>query len=264
MKKLLTIAGSDPSGGAGIQADLKTFAAHGHYGMSVITSLTAQNTMGVKAIHTIPVDFFDQQLCAVLEDIQPDAVKIGMVGSAELLAVVVKRLKQFQIQKLVVDPVMVSTSGHALIQEDALQMMKQQLLCMADIITPNLAEAQVLSGMSIQNKADMEQAGRALKEMYDGAILIKGGHLANCADDLLIFNHQQMWLCAPHIDTHNTHGTGCTLSSAIACHLALGKDIASSVKDAKAYIQQCLKDGMDIGHGNGPLNHLCTQKAVIF
>ena len=264
MKKILTIAGSDPSGGAGIQADLKTFAAHGHYGMSVITSLTAQNTMEVIAVHTLPSAFFDQQLCAVLEDIRPDAVKIGMVGSAQLIAIIEKRLKEYQIKNIVVDPVMVSTSKYALIEDAALQAMKTKLLTMADIITPNLAEAQVLSDMCVQSKADMEICAHVLQQTYGTNILIKGGHLSDCADDLLLLQAAPIWLCAPRIKTTNTHGTGCTLSSAIACNLAMKKDMEQSVIEAKQYITQCLTDGMEIGHGNGPLNHLCRIKSSIF
>lgn len=255
MQKVLTIAGTDPSGGAGAQADLKTFMAHKVYGMSVITALVAQNTCGVRDIMNVTPEFLRQQFDCVLEDIFPDAVKIGMVSQPELIEVIVEKLKQYQVKNIVVDPVMVSTSGDRLLAEKALMLLQTTLLPLAQIITPNIPEAEVLCGFHITSKEDMIKAAKVIAQNYQGYILIKGGHFKDCADDLLYHANEILWLPCEKIQNPNTHGTGCTLSSAIASNLALGYDIKTSVKNAKAYITGALQDGLDLGKGSGPLNH---------
>lgn len=255
MQKVLTIAGTDPSGGAGAQADLKTFMAHKVYGMSVITALVAQNTCGVRDIMNVTPEFLRQQFDCVLEDIFPDAVKIGMVSQPELIEVIVEKLKQYQVKNIVVDPVMVSTSGDRLLAEKALMLLQTTLLPLAQIITPNIPEAEVLCGFHITSKEDMMKAATVIAQNYQGYILIKGGHFKDCADDLLYHANEILWLPCEKIQNPNTHGTGCTLSSAIASNLALGYDIKTSVKNAKAYITGALQDGLDLGKGSGPLNH---------
>lgn len=255
MQKVLTIAGTDPSGGAGAQADLKTFMAHKVYGMSVITALVAQNTCGVRDIMNVTPEFLRQQFDCVLEDIFPDAVKIGMVSQPELIEVIVEKLKQYQVKNIVVDPVMVSTSGDRLLAEKALMLLQTTLLPLAQIITPNIPEAEVLCGFHITSKEDMIKAATVIAQNYQGYILIKGGHFKDCADDLLYHANEILWLPCEKIQNPNTHGTGCTLSSAIASNLALGYDIKTSVKNAKAYITGALQDGLDLGKGSGPLNH---------
>lgn len=255
MQKVLTIAGTDPSGGAGAQADLKTFMAHKVYGMSVITALVAQNTCGVRDIMNVTPGFLRQQFDCVLEDIFPDAVKIGMVSQPELIEVIVEKLKQYQVKNIVVDPVMVSTSGDRLLAEKALMLLQTTLLPLAQIITPNIPEAEVLCGFHITSKEDMIKAATVIAQNYQGYILIKGGHFKDCADDLLYHANEILWLPCEKIQNPNTHGTGCTLSSAIASNLALGYDIKTSVKNAKAYITGALQDGLDLGKGSGPLNH---------
>lgn len=260
MQKVVTIAGTDPSGGAGAQADLKTFMAHKVYGMSIITALVAQNTCGVKDIMNVTPAFLEEQFDCVFDDIYPDAVKIGMVSQPQLIDVIVKKLKQYQASHIVVDPVMVSTSGNRLLAEEALNLLKDKLLPLADIITPNIPEAEVLCGYSIHNKTDMVKAAEEIAKHYDGYILIKGGHFDDCADDLLYDHGNQIWLSCEKIENPNTHGTGCTLSSAIASNLALGLDMVTSVKQAKAYITGALKDGLDLGKGSGPLNHCWNMK----
>lgn len=255
MQKVLTIAGTDPSGGAGAQADLKTFMAHKVYGMSVITALVAQNTCGVRDIMNVTPGFLRQQFDCVLEDIFPDAVKIGMVSQPELIEVIVEKLKQYQVKNIVIDPVMVSTSGDRLLAEKALMLLQTTLLPLAQIITPNIPEAEVLCGFHITSKEDMIKAATVIAQNYQGYILIKGGHFKDCADDLLYHANEILWLPCEKIQNPNTHGTGCTLSSAIASNLALGYDIKTSVKNAKAYITGALQDGLDLGKGSGPLNH---------
>ena len=255
MKKLLTIAGSDCSGGAGIQADLKTFAAHGHYGMSVITALTAQNTTGVYAVVDMTPTFVTEQIKCVFSDIKPDSVKIGMVSSASLIETIASELRISKPAYLVIDPVMVSTSGSRLLSEDAMEALIINLLPLATIITPNIAEAEALTDMTITTKEDMIQAAKKIAATLPVAILIKGGHLAHCADDLLYDKGQITWFSSDRINNPNTHGTGCTLSSAIASNLAEGMTLQISIQKAKDYISGALKDGLNLGNGSGPLNH---------
>ncbi len=256
----LTIAGSDSSGGAGIQADLKTMAAHSVYGMSVITALTAQNTTGVSGILNVPAEFLGKQLDAVFTDIFPDAVKIGMVSSAELIAVIAEKLQEYQGKNIVVDPVMVSTSGSRLIDEDAVAELTSKLFPQAFIITPNIPEAEVLIGKNIQTAQDMEDAAKQIYETYGCRVLLKGGHQVETANDLLWTEIQKVWLNGRRIDNPNTHGTGCTLSSAIASNLAKGKPIEQAVQEAKRYISLALEDGLDLGKGSGPMNHMFAVK----
>ena len=255
MKKVLTIAGTDPTGGAGAQADLKTFMAHKVYGMSIITALVAQNTLGVRDIMNVTPHFLEKQFACVFEDIYPDAIKIGMVSETELIHKIVEQLKKYQAKNIVVDPVMVSTSGSRLLEDSALTALKEELIPLAHIITPNIPEAEVLTHFKIHNQDDMLKAAQCIREWYAGDILIKGGHFKDCADDLLYHGEEVIWLKCEHIDNPNTHGTGCTLSSAIASNLALGYDMVNSVQKAKAYISGALKDGLDLGQGSGPLNH---------
>ena len=260
MKKAVTIAGTDPSGGAGAQADLKTFMAHQVYGMSIITALVAQNTCGVRDIMNVTPEFLEEQFDCVFEDIFPDAVKIGMVSQPSLIKVIVEKLKQYAPRNIVIDPVMVSTSGDRLLAETALKLLKKELLPMADIITPNIPEAEVLCGFAIHTKEDMVHAAEEIGKEYHGYVLIKGGHFEDCADDLLYDQGTQTWLPCEKIANPNTHGTGCTLSSAIASNLALGYDMITSVRQAKEYITGALKDGLDLGKGSGPLNHCWNMK----
>lgn len=255
MKKVLTIAGTDPTGGAGVQADLKTMTAHQVYGMSVITALVAQNTLGVYDIMEVTPEFLAKQIDCVFEDIYPDAIKIGMVSSPSLIEMIVTKLKEQNNLTIVVDPVMVSTSGSSLLADNALKLLKEKLIPLATIITPNIPEAEVLADMKINSKDDMLAAAKVISSWYSGHILIKGGHFENRADDLLYFQGNTTWLTSFKIDNPNTHGTGCTLSSAIASNLALGYSITESVTNAKQYITGALKDGLDLGHGSGPLNH---------
>lgn len=260
MQKVVTIAGTDPSGGAGAQADLKTFMAHKVYGMSIITALVAQNTCGVRDIVNVNPHFLKEQFDCVFEDIFPDAVKIGMVSEPELIHVIVEKLKEYKAKNIVIDPVMVSTSGDRLLAETALNLLKKELLPLADIITPNIPEAEVLCEHSIHTKEEMVMAAEKIGKDYQGYILIKGGHFMDCADDLLYHQGKVLWLSCEKIQNPNTHGTGCTLSSAIASNLALGYDMVSSVKHAKAYITGALRDGLDLGKGSGPLNHCWNLK----
>ena len=256
MEKLLTIAGTDPSGGAGIQADLKTFAAHKTYGMSVITSVTAQNTTGVTGVVDLPPEFVGKQLDAVFTDIYPDAIKIGMISNEKIVRVVVEKLKEYCGKNIVLDPVMVSTSGSALMKSTATKTLIEKLLPLADIITPNISEAAVLSGIEVSNKKDMEEASKIIGKSIKGAVLVKGGHLKDCADDVLYMEGKIYWLQGEKIDNPNTHGTGCTLSSAIAVNLAKGMDILEAVQNSKDYLKGAINAGLDLGKGRGPLNHL--------
>ena len=257
MKTVLTIAGSDSSGGAGIQADLKTIAAHRLYGMSVITALTAQNTTGVFGIFEADASFVAAQIDAVFTDIFPDAVKIGMVSNAEIIRTIAERLRHYRPAHIVVDPVMVSTSGSALLSPDAADALCAELLPLASVITPNIPEAQKLSGKSIQTTADLECIGRNIAGAYGVNVLMKGGHSVEDANDCLVLHETGdiIWFKGERVDNPNTHGTGCTLSSAIACGLAGEKTLAESVASAKAYITRALKAGLDLGRGSGPLNH---------
>ena len=255
---VLTIAGSDSSGGAGIQADLKTFAAHKCYGMSVVTALTAQNTREVRGIHAAPPEFVAMQMDCVFEDIRPEAVKIGMTMNSGIVEAIAERLRFHHASNVVLDPVMVSTSGCELIDGTAQAALMKELMPLATIVTPNLPEAEVLCGHKISGEAGMEEAAREIAANYNGvAVLIKGGHLTERADDLLLDGAGKVqWLPAKRIATENTHGTGCTLSSAIASNLAMGYDLATAVKNAKQYVYDALCHDPHLGHGNGPLNHL--------
>lgn len=260
MEKLLTIAGSDCSGGAGIQADLKTFAAHNTYGMSVITAITVQNTMGVTDVQDIDPNIVKGQIDRIFEDIRPDAVKIGMVSNIDIIKVIAERLRYYEMDNIVVDPVMVSTSGSALMKEEASSTLIEELLPLATIITPNLPEAEVLSGIEIKNKYDMEKAAEKIAKDLDVYVLVKGGHLDDTADDLIYINKEKIWIKGEKINNPNTHGTGCTLSSAIASNLAKGYSVEESVIRSKEYITGAIKDGLDLGKGRGPLNHLYNIK----
>ena len=255
MKTALTIAGSDCSGGAGIQADLKTMTMNGVFAMSAITAMTAQNTTGVFAIQEATPDFLRQQLDAVFEDIYPNAVKIGMVASSDLIRVIADRLKFYQAENIVVDPVMVATSGSALMKTDAVQTLIDELLPLATVVTPNIPEAQVLSGMAINSKEEMVSAAKKIGENCHCAVLLKGGHSIHDANDLLYVDGKTVWFEGKRIDNPNTHGTGCTLSSAIAANLAKGFSLAVSVQRAKDYISGALAAMLDLGKGSGPMNH---------
>lgn len=255
MNKVLTIAGSDCSGGAGIQADLKTFSAHKLYGMSAITALTAQNTKGVQGILDISVEFVANQLDSIFTDIKPDAVKIGMVSRMEIVDVIVQKLKQYSAKNIVVDPVMVATSGAKLMGDDVISALTTQLFPLATLITPNILEAQVLSNLTIKNKEDMVTASHTIRKSTEVAILVKGGHLSDCADDLLLKDNKIVWFKGNRVHNPNTHGTGCTLSSAIACNLASGYSLEESIQNAKKYLTGALEANLDLGAGSGPLNH---------
>ncbi len=256
MKTVLTIAGSDCSGGAGIQADIKTITVHGLYAMSAITALTAQNTTGVYGISEVSPDFLTNQLDCIFNDIFPDAVKIGMVSDKPLIEAIAASLKKYKAKNIVLDPVMVSTSGSRLMAEDASDCLIRELMPLADIITPNLAEAEVLSGMAITDRAETEEAARIIAEDFKGAVLIKGGHNKDNSDDLLYSEGKMLWIEGKRIENPNTHGTGCTLSSAIACGLAEGKDLTQAVKEAKDFISGAIAANLNLGKGRGPLNHM--------
>ncbi|WP_432403460.1 bifunctional hydroxymethylpyrimidine kinase/phosphomethylpyrimidine kinase [Wukongibacter sp. M2B1] len=255
MKTVLTIAGSDCSGGAGIQADLKTFMAHGCYGMSVITALTAQNTTGVYGIENCRPEFVKAQIDCIFTDIPPDSVKIGMVSSSDIIEIIVKGLRNYGPEHVVIDPVMVSTSGSLLLEKAAMTILRTKLLPMATVITPNLHEAALLSDMKIETAEDMIVAAKKISEMVNGDVLIKGGHLKEHATDLLYMNGQYHWIEGHRVENPNTHGTGCTLSSAIASNLALGYSVEESARRSKAFITGAIEDKMDLGKGRGPLNH---------
>jgi hydroxymethylpyrimidine/phosphomethylpyrimidine kinase len=255
MKTVLTIAGSDCSGGAGIQADLKTFTAHKVYGMSVITALTAQNTLGVTAISEVDAGFVAQQLDCVFQDIPPLAVKIGMVSNIEIIKTIAAKLQEYQTTHIVADPVMVSTSGSKLLSDDAVQTLLEYLLPLAEVITPNLREAEVLWGKPIESKQQMEEAAVDIYNQVGTNVLLKGGHLENCADDLLYDGQNFYWYEGTQIANPNTHGTGCTLSAAIAANLALGFSLTESIKLAKDYISGAIGAQLNLGHGDGPLDH---------
>jgi hydroxymethylpyrimidine/phosphomethylpyrimidine kinase len=259
MKKVLSIAGSDSSGGAGIQADIKTIMAHNLYAMTVITVLTAQNTTGVYGIAEVDPEFVKNEMDCVFTDIYPDAIKIGMVYNAAIIKVIAAKLKQYQAKNIVLDPVMVATSGGKLLSDDSIESLKNELMPLADIITPNIPEAECLCGFDIHSKTDMVRAAQKIAENYSGSILIKGGHLFESADDFLLIQNRQgseeIWFPGVKIDNPNTHGTGCTLSSAIACQLATGEEIWQAVKNAKDYVTGALSVNLDLGKGNGPLDH---------
>ena len=257
--RVLSIAGSDSGGGAGIQADLKTFAALGCFGMTAITAITSQNTLGVRSIHAVPLDILRDQIDAVIEDIGADAAKIGMLHSADTVREVAAALKRHQLRTVVLDPVMIATSGAVLIDTEAVDVLVRDLFPLATVITPNLDEAALLVKQTLKTEADMEKAARKLLEMGAPAVLLKGGHLAGdtVSDLLLARGAAPVWLRAPRIPSGNTHGTGCTLSSAIASHLALGADLTQSVRQSRDFVRSALQSGAPVrtGAGSGPLNH---------
>ncbi len=256
MYTALTIAGSDTCGGAGIQADIKTMTALKVYGQCAITALTAQNTTGVKEIMEVSKAFLGSQLDAVFTDIYPDTVKCGMIPNADLIAMTAEKLSYYEAKNIVVDPVMVSTSGHSLMETDALTTLKTKLLPLACVVTPNIPEAEVLSGISIESKADVEKAAQRIFADTGAAVLLKGGHGVLDASDFLLTQNGSRWFNGKKIDNPNTHGTGCTLSSAIASYLAKGLDLESAVLHAKNYLTGAIADGLNLGKGAGPLNHM--------
>ena len=255
MKTALSIAGSDCSGGAGIQADLKTMTLNGVFAMSAITALTAQNTTGVTAIQNATAEFLGQELDCIFTDIFPDAVKIGMVSESDLIHMIAGKLRQYRAKNIVVDPVMVATSGARLISEEAVDVLKEELFPLADLLTPNIPETEVLTGRKIKSADDMIEAAKQVSEQYHCAVLCKGGHQLNDANDLLYRDGGYRWFNGKRIHNSNTHGTGCTLSSAIASNLAKGYDLDTAVERAKAYISGALGAMLDLGKGSGPMDH---------
>ena len=255
MQAVLSIAGSDSSGGAGIQADIKTITSLGEYGMTVITALTAQNTMGVRAVEDVSVPMVEEQIDAIFQDIRPQAVKLGMISTPEIMEAICRKLVEYKAENIVVDPVMVATSGSILMESRTLQTLKEKLIPLADIITPNLKEAEVLSGINITSPEEMKEAAKQIAQYYTGAILIKGGHLVGNADDMLYQDQKITWFKGTRIENENTHGTGCTLSSAIATFLAKGESIEKSVELAKEYVTKAIEAKLDLGKGRGPLKH---------
>lgn len=255
MNTALTIAGSDSCGGVGIQADLKTMTVNGVYAMSAITALTAQNTTGVSGIYEVSPEFLQAQIQAVFDDIRPDAVKIGMVSSSELIQTIAENLKKYDAKNIVLDPVMVATSGAKLISDDAIATLQEHLIPLATVITPNIPEAQVLSGITITTEEEMITAAKLIGDKFHCAVLLKGGHNVNDANDLLYNHGSHKWFYGKRIDNPNTHGTGCTLSSAIAANLAKGKSLEAAVEKAKEYISNALSAMLDLGRGCGPMNH---------
>ena len=255
MKVVLSIAGSDSSGGAGIQADIKTIIANGCFAETAITALTAQNTLGVRDILNVTPEFLENELDAIFEDIRPDAIKIGMVSDKNLIKSIVKKLKQYNAKNIVVDPVMVATSGSKLLSDDAINTLINELIPLADIITPNIPEAEVLSGIKINNVSDMERAIKIISKLGSKSVLLKGGHMINDANDLLYYNNELTWINGKRINNNNTHGTGCTLSSAIASNLAKDYDIITAIKRAKYYLSNCLMQMLNLGSGSGPMDH---------
>ncbi len=256
LKKVLTVAGSDSSGGAGIQADLKTITAHKLYGMSVITALTAQNTMGVTGVLPTPPTFVTAQLNAVFDDITPDAVKIGMLANADIIHAVADFFKTHRNQPIVLDPVMVASSGSALLASEAVDALRSELLPLATLLTPNLPEAAAICGYSVDAKESVVRAAQDIYARYGCAVLIKGGHFTDCADDFLFDGKEIIRYPCVHIDNPNTHGTGCTLSAAIASNLAKGFSVCDAVTETKRYITGAIADMLDIGHGAGPVHHM--------
>ena len=262
MKTALSIAGSDSSGGAGIQADLKTMTLNGVFAMSAITALTAQNTTGVRSIEEVSPSFLKDQIDAVFEDIYPDAVKIGMVASSDLIKTIAERLRFYNAKNIVADPVMVATSGSALLKTDAVETLAKEIFPIATIITPNIPEAEILSSMKIENENNMIEAAKKIENEYGCAVLVKGGHSINDANDILCKKGTITTFKGKRIDNPNTHGTGCTLSSAIASNLAKGYSIEDSIQKAKDYISGALSAGLDLGKGSGPMNHAFDLKSV--
>ena len=255
MKTALTIAGSDSSGGAGIQADIKTMTLNGVYAMSAITALTAQNTLGVSGIYEVSPEFLAKQLDAIFEDIYPDAIKIGMVSSAALIEIITERLIYYNAANIVIDPVMIATSGSRLIQTEAVSILTQKLLPISTLVTPNIPEAEVFTGMAIQNEDDMRSAAEKISHSFGCNVLLKGGHRINDANDLLYADGKYSWFRGKRISNPNTHGTGCTLSSAIAANLAKGYTVGESVQRAKEYLSGALGAMLNLGKGSGPMNH---------
>lgn len=255
MRTALTIAGSDCSGGAGIQADIKTMTAHGVYAMSAVAALTAQNTTGVYGIMEVSPEFLAEQLDCIFTDIYPDAVKIGMLSSGGIMKVTAQKLRQYGAKHIVLDPVMVATSGSRLMQEEAVRIMQEELFPLAELITPNIPEAEVLTGRTIESAEDMELAAQMLHERFHCVVLCKGGHRINDANDLLYQDREARWIEGRRIDNPNTHGTGCTLSSAIASNLAMGYGLEEAVRRAKVYLSGALAARLDLGKGSGPMNH---------
>jgi hydroxymethylpyrimidine/phosphomethylpyrimidine kinase len=255
MKKALTIAGSDSGGGAGIQADIKTMMANGVYAMSAVTALTAQNTTGVTDIMEVTPEFLKAQLDSIFTDIRPDAVKIGMVSSGSLITAIAEKLREYDAENIVIDPVMAATSGARLINDEAVAVLKRELIPLAAVLTPNIPEAEVLAEMEIKTEDDMVAAAEKISSEYNCAVLCKGGHNINDANDLLISNGKPVWFYGKRINNPNTHGTGCTLSSAIASNLAKGFTLEESVERAKAYISGALAAMLDLGKGSGPMDH---------
>lgn len=255
MNKILTIAGSDCSGGAGIQADLKTFSAHGLYGMSVIVSIVAENTCRVIDIQDIRADIIEKQMDAIFEDIEVDAVKVGMLSGCECMEAVSRKLKEYKPPNIVIDPVMVAKGGHALMQENALDYFIRELIPQAYILTPNIPEAEAITGMNIVSDKDVKKAAERIYGMGAKNVLIKGGHREGDAEDILFDGNAYHSFMSKRIPTKNTHGTGCTLSSAIASNLALGMNCAHAVKKAKDYVTMAIEHSLDIGKGHGPTNH---------
>lgn len=256
MKNVLTIAGSDSSGGAGIQADLKTMLSNRVYGMSVITSLTAQNTQGVTSISDVDPLFVEAQLDAIFSDIRVDAVKIGMVSSVDIIKSIAKKLKEYNVTNVVLDPVAVSTSGFKLLKDEAIDTLKEYLFPLATVITPNMFEAELLLDRKLDGVDSMIEAAKDLNKKFDVATLVKGGHLKdNIATDILFYDNEIHVLEENRVDNPNTHGTGCTLSSAIACNIAKGYSLEESVANAKSYLTKCLKANLNIGKGSGPVDH---------
>ncbi|WP_019145303.1 bifunctional hydroxymethylpyrimidine kinase/phosphomethylpyrimidine kinase [Aeromicrobium massiliense] len=258
---VLSIAGSDPSGGAGIQADLKTMTVHGVYGAAVLTALTAQNTHGVQGVHPLPADFVEQQLVSVLDDLDVAAVKIGMLGEPEVAERVAQVLAAAQVPHVVLDPVMVATSGHRLVPEETVAVVRDRLLPLASVVTPNVPETEVLGRTTVHGVDDLERAGQRLRALGARAALVKGGHLdGDESVDVLVTAEGTTWHAAPRVRTRNSHGTGCTLSSAVACRLALGHGLDDAVRLAKAYLGRALASGAEqhVGSGNGPVDHLVT------
>lgn len=255
MKRVLTIAGSDSGGGAGIQADIKTMTMNGVFAMSAITALTAQNTTGVQGIYEVTPEFLARQIDSVFTDLRPDAVKIGMVSSSPLIETIAERLRFYRAENIVVDPVMVATSGARLIAEEAVDTLKRCLFPLSAVLTPNIPEAEVLCGETIKTVKEMEQAAQIIGKRFSCAVLLKGGHTVNDANDLLYDSGTLRWFYGKRIDNPNTHGTGCTLSSAIASNIAKGFSLTESVERAKEYISGALGAMLDLGAGSGPMAH---------
>ncbi len=255
MKNVLTIAGSDCSGGAGIQADLKTFSALGTYGMSVITSVVAENTSRVISVHNVPVNIIKEQIDAVFEDITVDGIKVGMLNDIDTMKAVAEKLNQYKPINVVVDPVMIAKGGHALMQKEALSSLKNEIIPFAYLLTPNIPEAEVIVGRDINSIEDMKNAALNIHNMGSKNVLIKGGHLTGDAVDVLYKDGEFFTFTSKRINTKNTHGTGCTLSSAITAYIAKGYTIKDAVENAKSYVTKAIEHSLPIGKGNGPLNH---------